>query len=52
MIDNLSLELIVNQININHILKSKIKRILITGVGGFIGNYLLASLMSVRSKKI
>lgn len=51
MIDNLSLESIVNQININQILKSKIKRILITGISGFIGNYLLAALMSVRSKK-
>ena len=45
-----SLEIISNKININRLNKSKIKNILITGCSGFIGNYLINSLLGKKIK--
>ena len=45
-----SLNIISNKINIRQLKKSKIKNILITGCSGFIGNYLINTLLSKKLK--
>ena len=45
-----SLKLILNKVNVNNLKKSNIKNILITGCSGFIGNYLLNTLLSEKIK--
>ncbi len=45
-----SLNIISNKINISQLNKSKIKNILITGCSGFIGNYLINTLLSKKLK--
>jgi|MDTC01.3.fsa_nt_gb nucleoside-diphosphate-sugar epimerase len=45
-----SLDIISNKININKLKKNKIKNILITGCSGFIGNYLINTLLNKNIK--
>ena len=45
-----SLDIISNKININKLRKSKIRNILITGCSGFIGNYLINTLLNKNIK--
>ena len=45
-----SLEIISNKINIKKLHNSKIKKILITGCSGFIGNYLINTLLNKKIK--
>ena len=48
--DLASLKIILKKINIKKLKKSKIKNILISGCSGFIGNYLLNTLLSDEVK--
>ena len=45
-----SLNIILSEINLSKLKKSKIKNILITGCSGFIGNYLINTLLNKRIK--
>ncbi len=51
MIENFTHSQIEKYINYKLLKKSKIKNILITGCGGFIGGYLLSALLSKKNKK-
>jgi nucleoside-diphosphate-sugar epimerase len=51
MIDKISLELILKNLNIKKINNNKSKNILITGSSGFIGSYLISTLLSKKFSK-